>query len=103
MIVSLDFIQTEPLSDVVKETAYRLFFVSEDNEKISSECIYTADKKDSEPGKRVFRLRFNLKNRRYDKNKNYYLVAYDEKNNMEVLRHSIAIDIAFADDFGFNV
>jgi len=103
LIVSLDFIQTEPLSDVVKENNYRLFFVSEDNEKISSECIYTADKKDSEPGKRVFRLRFNLKNRQYDKNKNYYLVAFDEKNNMEVLRHCIAIDIAFANDYGFNV
>jgi len=99
----LDFIQSEPVSDVVKATSYRLYFITENNEKISNECIYVADKKDAEPGKRIFRLRFNLKNKQYDKTQKYYLVAYDEKNNMEILRHGVAIDIAFANDFGFNV
>ena len=33
--------------------------------------------------------------------KKYYLVVYDEKNDMEILRHDIIMDIAFADDFGF--
>jgi uncharacterized protein (TIGR02687 family) len=103
LITSLDFIQSEPVSDVVKATSYRLYFISENNEKISNECIYVADKKDAEPGKRIFRLRFNLKNKQYDKTRKYYLVAYDEKNNMEILRHGVAIDIAFANDFGFNV
>lgn len=31
----------------------------------------------------------------------FYLVAYDDKNDIEVLRHEIIMDIAFADDFGF--
>lgn len=103
LIASLDFIQSEPVSDVVKATSYRLFFISESKEKISNECIYVADKKDAEPQKRMFRLRFNFKNKQYDKTKNYYLVAYDEKNDLEILRHGVAIDIAFANDFGFNV
>ena len=48
-------------------------------------------------------LRFNFKNKQYDKTKRSYLVAYDEKNDLEVLRHGVVMDIAFANDFGFNV
>ena len=103
LIATLDFIQSEPVSDVVKATSYKLFFIAENNEKISNECIYVADKKDVEPGKRIFRLRFNFKNKQYDKTKKYYLVAYDEKNDIEILRHDVVMDIAFANDFGFNV
>lgn len=103
LITSLDFIQTEPISDVVKGTSYKIFFIAEDNEKISNENIYVADRKDTEPQKRIFRLRFNFKNKQYDKTKRYYLVAYDEKNDLEILRHAVIIDLAFANDFGFNV
>lgn len=103
LIAVLDFIQSEPVSDVVKSASYRLFFISEDNEKISNECIYVADKKDADSQKRIFRLRFNFKNKQYDKAKQYYLVAYDEKNDLETLRHGVVMDIAFANDFGFNV
>ena len=103
LISSLDFIQSEPISDVIKATSYKIFFISEENEKISNECIYVADKKDVEPQKRIFRLRFNYKNKQYDKSKRYYLVAYDEKNDLEVLRYGVVMDIAFANDFGFNV
>jgi uncharacterized protein (TIGR02687 family) len=103
LISSLDFIQSEPVSDVIKETSYKVFFISEDNEKISNECIYIADKKDNDPSKRIFRLKFNFKNKQYDKSKHYYLVAYDEKNDIEVLRHGVVMDIAFADDFGFSL
>lgn len=103
LITTLDFIQNEPISDVVKTATYKVFLISEKNERISNESVYIADKKDLEPQKRIFRLRFDLKNKQYDKSLNYYLVAYDEKNDMEILRHNVIIDIAFADDFGFNV
>jgi uncharacterized protein (TIGR02687 family) len=103
LISSLDFIQSEPVSDVVKATSYKIFFISEDNEKISNECIYIADKREIDAQKRIFRLRFDFKNKQYDKSKRYYLVAYDEKNDLEVLRHGVIMDIAFANDFGFNV
>lgn len=102
LITTLDFVQTEPVSDVVKETTYRLYFISDDNEKISNENIYVADKKEKDTTKRVFRLRFSFKNKKYDKSRKYYLVAFDDKNNLEVLRHEIIMDIAFADDFGFG-
>ena len=101
LITTFDFIQTEPISEVVKETTYRIYFISDDNEKISNENIYVADKKDTDATKRVFRMKFSFKNKKYTKDRKYYLVAFDDKNDLEVLRHEIIMDIAFADDFGF--
>lgn len=101
LITSLDFVQTDAVSDVVKETTYRIYFVDDNDEKISNEHLYIADKKDKDTVKRVFRLRFSFKNKKYSKNQKYYLVAYDDNNSLEVLRHEIVMDIAFADDFGF--
>lgn len=101
LITTLDFIQTEPVNDVIKETKYRVYFVSDSNEIISNENIIVADKKDKNTAKRMFRLRFNFKNQKYDNTKKYYLVAYDEKTGLEVLRQEMVMDLAFADDFGF--
>ena len=58
-------------------------------------------KKDADTSKRIFKLRFSFRNMKYDINKKYYLVAFEEKTSLEVLRHEMMIDIAFADDFGF--
>lgn len=103
LTTNLDFIQTEAVTDVNKETTYKVFFISDDNEKISNDNIYVADKKDEDASKRVFRLKFTFKNKKYDKHRKYYLVAYDEKNALEVIRHEVQMDLAFADDFGFNI
>lgn len=101
LITTLDFVQTEPVSDVVKETTYRIYFVSDSNERISNENICIADRKDKDTMKRMFRFHFSFKNKQYNKSQKYYLVAFDDKNDVEVLRHEIIMDIAFADDFGF--
>ena len=102
LVIMLDFIQNEPVSDIVKETTYRVYFVSADGQKISNENIHVADKTDTESVNRVFRLRFSFKNKKYDKTQKYYLVAIDNKTNIEIIRHEIVMDIAFADDFGFD-
>lgn len=102
LITTLDFIQSEPVSDVVKATNFRLYFVSEDGEKISNENIYIADNRDPASQNRIFRMRFTFKNKKYNKGKHYYLVAYDDSNALEVFRHAVIMDIAFADDFGFG-
>ncbi|MHC1732016.1 MAG: BREX-1 system phosphatase PglZ type A [Bacteroidales bacterium] len=103
LTTNLDFIQTEAVTDVNKETTYKLFFISGDKEKISNDNIYVADKKDEDASRRVFRLKFTFKNKKYDKTRKYYLVAYDEKNALEVFRHEVQMDLPFADDFGFNL
>lgn len=101
LVTTLDFIQSEPVSDVVKSTKYKLYFLSEDNEKISNENIYVADKREEDVQKRLFRMRFTFKNKKYDKNKKYYLIVYDESNAIEVFRHEVIMDMAFVNDFGF--
>ena len=101
LITSMDFIQSEPVSDTVKETTYRLVFMSEDDERISNENIYVADSREPDSTKRIFRMRFNFKNQKYDKNKQYYLVVTDDNTGLEQFRHPVIVDITFADDFGF--
>lgn len=81
--VNLDFLQSEPISDTVKETTYRVCFVDEDGKKISNENIYHADNKEDEATKRVFKLKFTFKNQTYNKSKKYYLVAVDDKTGLE--------------------
>ncbi len=102
LITSMDFIQSEAVSDVVKVAKYRIYFISEDNEKISNENTYVADSREESAQKRIFRLRFTFKNKKYDKDKQYYLVVYDEDTGLEQWRQPIIMDIAFADDFGFG-
>ena len=46
-------------------------------------------------------MRFNFKNQKYDKNKQYYLVVTDDNSGLELFRHPVIVDITFADDFGF--
>ena len=95
LITSLDFIQSDPVSDVVKSTTYRLYFISDNNEKISNENIYVADKRDEDVQKRLFRMRFPFQNKKYDKDRKYYLVAYDGSNEAEVFRHEVIMDLFF--------
>lgn len=72
------------------------------NSKISNENIYVADKRDEDVRKRLFRMRFTFKNKKYDRSKKYYLLAYDENSNTEVFRHEVVMDVAFANDFGLK-
>ena len=102
LITSMDFIQSDAVSDTVKAAKYRIFFLSEDNEKISNENSYVADSREENAQKRIFRMRFTFKNKKYNKDKQYYLVVYDEESGLEQWRQPAIMDIAFADDFGFG-
>ena len=102
LITSMDFIQSDAVSDTVKAAKYRIFFLSEDNEKISNENSYVADSREENAQKRIFRMRFTFKNKKYDKDKQYYLVVYDKESGLEQWRQPVIMDIAFADDFGFG-
>ena len=103
LITTMDFIQSDAVSDTVKKTTYKMYFISEDNEKISNENTYIADSRDADPQKRIFRMRFTFKNKKYDKNKQYHLVVYDDATGIEAFRHPVIMDLAFADDFGFSI
>lgn len=102
-VTILEFIQSEPVSDTVKSTTYKMFFMSEDNERISNENSYIADSRDLDALKRVFRMKFQFKDKKYDREKQYYLVIYDDNTGLEVFRHPMIMDLAFTDDFGFGL
>lgn len=102
LITTLDFVQTEAVSSEVKETEYKVFFVAEDGTLISNENAYVANRQQEDAQDRMFRMRFNFKNQKYERSRKYYLVAIDCKTNLEVLRQEVVMDLAFADDFGFR-
>lgn len=96
LVTALDFLQTEPVGDVVKEAAYKVFFISERDERISNENMYIADSRETDTRKRIFRLRFTFKDQNYDRDQQYYLVACDATTGAELFRHSVIMDLAFA-------
>lgn len=101
LITTLDFIQTDAVSDTVKGTNFRIYFVTEDNERITNENIVVADNKSNDPAKRIVRLRFTFKNKTYDPKKHCYLVAVDTQTGLEAFRQEVAVDIAFVDEMLF--
>jgi uncharacterized protein (TIGR02687 family) len=101
-ITILDFIQSEPVSDTVKAATYKIFFISDANERVSNEVSLIADSREQDAQKRIFRLKFQFKDKKYDRQQQYYLVVCDDSTGLEAFRHPMMIDLAFADDFGFG-
>lgn len=95
LVTALDFVQAEPVSEVVKAATLRFYFVDAAGNRISTEQIFRADKQDEEAQKRIFRLRFTFKSMQYDRNKPYYLVALNDEKGEEVLRHEVFMDLVF--------
>lgn len=101
LIFSLDFLQNEPVSEKVQPCHYSLYFVDEEGVPISDVQTVIADKTDKNASSRIFRVRFNLKPKQYDKSKLYRLRIVNQTDvPVEIEFH---IDIAFADDFGFDL
>ena len=101
LAVTLEFMQPEAVSDTVKAATYRIFFMSEERERISNENIHVADSREKNPMNRMFRLRFTFRNQEYDRNRQYYLAAFDEAGE-EIFRHPVWMDLTFTDDSGFE-
>ena len=67
---------------------------------VSDRQTVIADKRSDNAADRIFRVRFNLKAGTYDKKKVYRLMI---ANDIEVEEIEFHIDIALADDFGFDL
>ena len=76
-----------------------MFEVLKNNGEISNEVSHFADSRETGANKRIFRMKFQFKDRRYDKDKRYYLVVLDENTGEEIFRHSVIMDLGFADEF----
>ncbi len=101
LLFSLDFFQRQPIGEKVQPCAYAIYMTDDEGKVISDRQSVIADRASANASERVFRVRLNLKAGAYDKKKIYRLViANDTDVPQEVEFH---IDIAFADDFGFDL
>ena len=101
LIFSLDFFQRQPVSDKVQPCTYTVYMSDDEDRVVSDRQTLIADRTSSNASERVFRVRFNLKAGSYERNKLYRLVI---TNGMDVPEEiEFHIDIAMADDFGFDL
>lgn len=103
LITTLDFIQSEPVGEAVKEATYLIGFVDAEGQPISNEITHVADSRENEAAKRTFRLRFTFKNQDYDISQSYFLVIKNAETGIDVFRHPFIMDLPFAGDFGFDL
>ena len=100
LIFSLDFLQRQPVGDKIQPCTYTIYMIDENGNLVSDRQQIIADKTSPQAAQRVFRLRLNLKAGAYDKSQVYRLVI---ANGVEMEEIEFHIDVAFADDFGFDL
>lgn len=101
LMFSLDFLQKQPVGDKVQPCNYTLHFADDVGAPVSDVQTVIADRTSSNASDRVFRVRFTLKQMQYNKNRLYRLVIANDTDAPEEVE--FRIDIAFADDFGFDL
>lgn len=101
LVFSLDFFQKLPIGDKIQPCAYTVYMTDDVGSLVSDRQTVIADRTGTNASDRVFRVRFNLKAQSYDRKKVYRLVIANETDIPEEVEFHI--DIAFADDFGFNI
>jgi len=101
LMFSLDFLQKQPVGEKVQPCTYNLYFTDDEGVPVSDFQTVIADRTSSNASDRVFRVRFTLKQMKYNRNKIYRLVIANDTDAPE--EAEFRIDIAFADDFGFDL
>jgi hypothetical protein len=101
LIFSLDFLQKQPVGEKVQASNYTLHFTDEVGAPVSDSQTIIADRTSSNASERVFRVRFSLKQMQFNRNKIYRLIIANDTDVPEEVE--FRIDIAFADDFGFDL
>lgn len=101
LLFSLDFFQRQPIGEKIQPCAYTIYMTNDEGVVISDRQTIIADRTSTNASERVYRVRFNLKAGAYDKNKIYRLIIANDTDVPE--EAEFHIDIAFADDFGFDL
>ena len=97
----IEFVQRNNITENITPLVASVYFVDEDNNKISNENVIHADVSSDNPQDREFIKKFILQEKTYPKNKDYYLVIRDLEKDVEIERYNYILDIAFQDDFEF--
>ena len=101
LMFSIKVMQQLPVGEKVQPSSYKLQFTDDQGIPVSDLQTVIADRTSANASKRVFQVRFTLKQQAYDRNKIYRLVMANDIDPPQELEYNI--DIAFADDFGFDL
>ncbi|MCO6542243.1 MAG: BREX-1 system phosphatase PglZ type A [Lactobacillus sp.] len=99
--VTLPFIQTAPISDTVLASEFKIYFVDELNQIISTEAHLLVDNQDSRIESRMYRLKLSIKNQSYDRQKDYRLVIENITAGTKEFE-TFQMDLIISNDFGFD-
>ena len=91
-------LQTEPVSDRVKEITLKVA-IYEDNEQVTNIEKVTFDSTSDNMEERTKQVVLVLEDRTYDKKTKYRLVLRDANTDIEQSSVDVTIDRAFSDDF----
>ncbi len=98
--VKLDFMQIDPVSDIVKPRRLQAFFTDAGGAKISFPVPITADIKSADAKDRLIREKFTLKSGRYSRDQEYFLVIADQDDEgCELHKYKFEIDISPTDPY----
>mgnify|MGYP003585528445 CR=1 FL=1 len=100
LVTVMEFVQSEPVTDVAKAVEYALYFEDSAGELITGVIQHVADSRDMNTANRIFKVKFSFKNQTYSKAEKYYLVIRNEDTGLELRRHEVMMDVAFAGDLG---
>jgi len=93
--IRLDFMQMEPVSDLLKGRRLLAFFADGNGNKISYEVPIIANSRDKDPSKRVITEKFTLKSGQYNRKDEYHLILADIDDERNVQhKYKFEIDIA---------
>jgi uncharacterized protein (TIGR02687 family) len=99
---NLSFFQKEKVEGKLKPLTLKIMLKDEETDtQISDERTIIADRTQSDPQDRVFKLSFTLKGQNFDKAKTYYLKIIDTETGLEMESIPFTISIAIVNDFDF--
>lgn len=101
LFFSLDFLQKQPVGEKVQPCSYTVYFTDDEGVSVSDTQTVIANRVSNNASERVFHVRFILNKIQYNKSKLYRLIIANDTDVPEEIE--FRIDIAFADDFGFDL
>lgn len=101
--LTLEFYQTEAISDSITKEQYSLYFEDQNGNRISNENSYFADSTSSSAVDRFSSFTFDFINRSYAVNEKVFLVIKAGETQIESNRVEFVIDNPFAGSFDFDI
>lgn len=100
-IFTLNFFQTERISEEVTQVGLEVYMIDNDKNIISNIENIIADLTNDRPEERIIKTKLTLKPINYDKNKKYYLVIKDTESGVVLEEIHFTISLGVSSDFDF--